>query len=98
MRAALLADEFGSQSDGAPRDVPALDFCFFESTEALSPCSTSCASSMSISSVRVTATSREMAQLFATRLEGQVSKIPSLAKLPELLIQALGWIAGGSQR
>jgi Mg-chelatase subunit ChlD len=41
---------------------------------------------------------QHMAGHIAGRLEGNVTKIPSMAKLPEVLLQALGWISSAPMR
>ncbi len=93
----FLADEFASQSEQERRVMFLLsDFCFFETPDALSPLLDELRElDVHFLGAGHGHVAKEMASLFATRLDGQVTKIPSIAKLPELLIGALGWISGG---
>jgi Mg-chelatase subunit ChlD len=94
----FVHDEFASQADHERRVLFLLsDFCFFESHDELRPRLDELRD-LDIHFVGAGHghVSRDVAALFTERLDGQVTKIPSLAKLPELLLQALAWIAGGS--
>jgi Mg-chelatase subunit ChlD len=94
----FVYDEFASQADHERRVLFLLsDFCFFESHDELRPLLDQLRE-LDIHFVGAGHghVSRDVAALFTERLAGQVTKIPSLAKLPELLLQALAWIAGGS--
>lgn len=96
----FIHDEFAGQADHERRVLFLLsDFCFFESHDELRPLLDQLRE-LDIHFVGAGHghISRDVAALFTERLDGQVTKIPSLAKLPELLLQALAWIAGGSLR
>nr|MBA3540943.1 VWA domain-containing protein [Deltaproteobacteria bacterium] len=95
----FMHDEFAGQADQERRVLFLLsDFCFFESHDELRPLLDDLrALDVHFIGAGHGHISRDVAALFAQRLGGQVTKIPSLAKLPELLMQALAWIAGGAQ-
>ena len=96
----FIADEFASQTELERRVFFLLsDFEFFESHDELS----SLLEELQQLDVNFIGAghghvAKATSALFTSRLGGQVTRIPSLAKLPELLLQALAWIAGGSMR
>src|SRR5262249_37433484 len=94
----FIHDEFAHESEQERRVMFLLsDFCFFESHDELRPLLDSLRElDVHFLGAGHGHVSRDVAALFADRLGGQVTKIPSLAKLPELLLQALAWIAGSS--
>ncbi len=95
----FVRDEFASQAEQERRVLFLLsDFCFFEDESVLRPVLDSL-SALGVHFVGVGHghVDREVAALFGDRLGGQVTKVPSLARLPELLLQALAWIAAGAQ-
>ena len=94
----FMHDEFAAQSEQERRVLFLLsDFCFFESTEELHPLLDQLRElDVHFLGAGHGHVSKHVAACFADRLGGQVTKIPSLAKLPELLLQALAWIAGSS--
>lgn len=93
-------DEFGGQAEQERRVLFLLsDFAFFEAEDALDPL----LGELRELDVHFLGAAhgyvhQHMAGHFAGRLEGQVTKIPSMAKLPEVLLQALGWIASAPMR
>jgi len=91
----FIADEFAAQPELERRVMFLLsDFAFFESPAELVP---------HLDRLRELDVhfigaghgyiEKEVAALFVNRVGGQVTKIPSLAKLPELLLSALSWVS-----
>jgi Mg-chelatase subunit ChlD len=96
----FMADEFASQPELERRVFFLLsDFEFFESKDELSSLLDEL-QHMDVSFIGAGHghVSKTTSSLFTQRLGGQVTKIPSIAKLPELLLQALAWVASGSMR
>jgi len=96
----FVHDEFASQADHERRVLFVLsDFCFFESPDELRPLLGQLRElDIHFIGAGHGHVSRGVAALFTEHLAGQVTKIPSLEKLPELLLQALAWVAGGALR
>jgi Mg-chelatase subunit ChlD len=93
-------DEFAAQAEQERRVLFLLsDFAFFEPEAELDPLLTQLRElDVHFLGAAHGYVSQHMAGHFAERLEGQVTKIPSMAKLPEVLLQALGWISGAPMR
>lgn len=96
----FIADEFASQTEFERRVFFLLsDFEFFESHDELSTLLEELQQlDVNFIGAGHGHVAKATSALFTSRLGGQVTRIPSLAKLPELLLQALAWIAGGSMR
>ncbi len=94
----FIQSEFASQPDHERRVFFLLsDFAFFESDAELDPLLGELADlDLHFIGAGHGHVTKKVATQFVDRLGGQVTKIPSLAKLPELLLQALAWIAGSS--
>jgi Mg-chelatase subunit ChlD len=93
-------DEFGGQSEQERRVLFLLtDFAFFEAESELVPLLDGLRDlDVHFLGAAHGHVQQRTAGLFAERLEGQVVKLPSLAKLPEVLLQALGWISSAPMR
>lgn len=92
----FIHTEFASQPDHERRVFFLLsDFAFFESSEELGSLLDELADlDLHFIGAGHGHISKQVAAQFVDRIGGQVTKIPSLAKLPELLLQALAWVAG----
>jgi Mg-chelatase subunit ChlD len=92
--------EFGAQADQERRVLFLLsDFAFFEEAAALDPLLDGLRElDVHFLGAAHGYVNQPMAGHFADRLEGQVTKIPSMQKLPEVLLQALSWVAGAPMR
>ncbi|MFZ5443789.1 MAG: VWA domain-containing protein, partial [Myxococcota bacterium] len=93
-------DEFASQAEQERRVLFVLtDFAFSEDEAALAgPLDALRELDVHFLGAAHGYVHQQLAAVFAQRLEGQVTKIPSLAKLPEVLLQALAWIASAPMR
>lgn len=96
----FMADELASQPELERRVFFLLsDFEFFESKDQLAPLLDELAQlDVHFIGAGHGHVSKTTSALFTQQLGGQVTRIPSLAKLPELLLSALAWVAGGSLR
>lgn len=93
-------DEFGGQAEQERRVLFLLsDFAFFEEEDALDPLLNGLRElDVHFLGAAHGYVNQRMAGHFAERLEGQVTRIPSMQKLPEVLLQALGWIASAPMK
>jgi len=93
-------DEFGSQAEQERRVLFLLsDFAFSESEGQLDPLLDGLRElDVHFLGAAHGSVHQHMASHFAGRLEGSITKIPSMAKLPEVLLQALGWISSAPMR
>ncbi len=94
----FIQTEFASQPDHERRVLFLLsDFAFFESSEELAALLDELADlDLHFIGAGHGYISKDVAAQFVARIGGQVTRIPSLAKLPELLLAALAWVAGSA--
>ncbi len=73
------------------------DFCFFEDKGELAPLLEALAAlDLRFLGAAHGHLDKASAALFVDALGGQISKLASIAKLPDVLLQALAWIGDGA--